>query len=81
METAASTDRKQGIRNRPPSHDRFRDHYDNSVKLELEYTYMPLNTQGISRHLLIARSTNFNGYLTIVAKWLFASITNLLFRI
>lgn len=45
------TDRKQGIRNRPPSHDRFEDHYDNSVKLELEYTYMPVNTQGISRHL------------------------------
>jgi len=40
METAASTDRKQGIRNRPPSLDRFGDRYDNSVKLELEYTYM-----------------------------------------
>lgn len=38
METAASIDRKRGIRNRPPSHDRFGDHYDNSVKLELEYT-------------------------------------------
>jgi len=55
METTGSTNRKQGIRNRPPSHDRFGDHYDNSVKLELEYTYTSVNTQGISQHLLRAR--------------------------
>lgn len=47
METAASTDRKQGIRNRPPSHDLLSDRYDNSVKLELEYMCTIANTRGV----------------------------------
>lgn len=65
MEMAASTDRKQGIRNRPPSHDLLDDRYDNFSETGIGlYVYDREHTRGLHLHFLIARSTNFNRFVT-----------------
>lgn len=48
MEMAVSTDRKQGIRNRPPSHDLLDDRYDNFSETGIGlYVYDREHTRGV----------------------------------